>query len=328
MNDFYNTQFGLIKANNNKIQDTSIKTYLGSIKKICKELFNSNTCSLMYFKDHSSIIEYLNEIKSIATRKNTSTGIIVLLKANLSKYPFISDVLKIYSDYHKDLSNKQNDSYLDNEKTDKEDKNWITEKEIKKKIKELESKFDISNHRTFIGTPRKYIDIFQQYLVLKLYTELPPIRNDYANVKITHILDFKPTDLTINYINFHSKQEANLLLCNYKTSKSYGIKTISIPENVVELIYKFQVAKKKVYCKDIDTLLINTTNTNPMLKNSLTKYLNKIFFPKKVSSTLLRKCYLSEKYPVVHSNRERENDAFVMGHSIGTAQSIYTKKLN
>lgn len=335
MTDFYDTQFQLIKSNNNKIQDSSIKTYIGSIKKICKELFKSNNCNLMYFKDHTSIIDYLeNEINSLATRKNTCTSIIIVLKANINKYNFINDVLPIYSNYHKNLANKQNNFYLDNEKNDKEDKNWISQKDIIKKIKELEKKFDINDYTKFIGTSRKYIDIFQQYLVLKLYTDLPPIRNDYANILVTHIPDFKTTDSTTdsttNYINFKSKTpfKADLLLYNYKTSKNYGIKVIELPESLVEIIYKFQIAKKKVYCKDIDVLLINTTNTNPMLKNSLTKYLNKIFYPKKVSTTLLRKCYLSEKYPVIHSNRERENDAYIMGHSIGTAQSIYTKKLN
>lgn len=345
MTDFYNTQFSLIKSYNNKIQDSSIKTYLGSIKKICKELFKSNTCNLMYFKDHTSIIDYLeNEVKTISTRKNICTSIIIILKANLtsgSKYPFINDdLLTVYSNYHKNLATKQQDFYLDNEKSEKETLNWITQKDINKKIKELEKKLNIDGNgnvnggvNEFNGTNRQYIDTFQQYLVLQLYTQLPPIRNDYALVKVVHIPDFDPKDpseLTTNYINFTSKTplQANLLLCNYKTKKSYGTKVIPLPDNLVEIIYKFQVAKKKIYSQDIDTLLINTTNATPMLKNSLTKYLNKIFHPKKVSTTLLRKCYLSEKYPVIHSNRERENDSYIMGHSISTAQGIYTKKLS
>lgn len=340
--NFYEKQFNLIKIYNNKIQDSSIKTYLASIKKLCKELFKSDTCSLIYFKDHNSIIDYLeNEVKSISTRKNICTSIIILLKANLShkinsngssddKYNFINSVINIYSDYHKSLANKQNDFYLDNEKSQKEIDNWITQKDITKKIKELEKKIDTTE---VSGTARQYIDIFQQYLVLQLYTQIPPIRNDYALVKVIHNPDFEPKEqeeLKTNYINFISKTPfvANLLLCNYKTKKSYGTKIIPLPEPLIEIIYKFQLAKKKVYSKEIDTLLINTTNTKPMLKNSLTKYLNKIFHPKKVSTTLLRKCYLSEKYPVIHSNRERENDSYIMGHSIGTAQSIYTKKLS
>ena len=63
-----------------------------------------------------------------------------------------------------------------------------------------------------------------------------------------------------------------------------------------------------------------------MKKNGLTKYLNKIFKPKKVSTTLLRKLYLSEKYPVVHNRKDMKKDAYVMGHSVSTQQGIYRKK--
>ncbi len=64
----------------------------------------------------------------------------------------------------------------------------------------------------------------------------------------------------------------------------------------------------------------------PMKHNTLTKYINKIFYPKKVSTTLLRKIYLSEKYPVVNTYREQLLDSHIMGHSVGTQKMIYSKK--
>lgn len=317
--DFYTKQFKLIKESNN-IQDASIKTYLGSIKKICRELFNSNTCSLMYFKDHQSVIEYLNEIKSVSTRKNTCTAIIVLLKAN--NLDFIVNVLPVYSNFQKELAEKQNDFYLDNEKTKKEKDNWVTQKEIYEKINELEKRIERKQ------TPRMYIDAFQQYLVLNLYTQLPPIRNDFALVKITHEknIDLEALDKATNYINFKTKTDAEFIMCNYKTAKSYGVKVIPLPDTLTDILYRFQAAKQKVFSREFDYLLINTTNLEPMKKNSLTKYINKIFAPKKVGTTLIRKCYLSEKYPVTFSTREKEKDAYIMGHSTGMASSVYSKK--
>lgn len=316
--DFYIKQFKLIKENNNKIQDTSIKTYLGSIKKICKELFNSNTCSLLYFKDHQSVIEYLNGIKSISTRKNMCTAIIVLLKANNVEY-----AIPFYSKFQKELAEKQNDFYLDNEKTEKEKNNWVTQKEIHDKIKQLEKRIHDNKQ-----TPRIYIDTFQQYLVLNLYTQLPPIRNDFALVKIIHDnnIELESLDKATNYINFKTKSDADFIMCNYKTAKSYGVKVITLPDTLTEIIYNFQVAKQKVFSREFDYLLINTTNLKPMKKNSLTKYINKIFAPKKVGTTLIRKCYLSEKYPVDFSIREKEKDAYIMGHSTSMASSVYSKK--
>lgn len=327
--DFYEKQFINIKEYKSSIKDSSINTYLSSIKKLCKELFNSEKCSLMYFKDYTSIFEYLETVASLSTRKNICTAIIILLKSNTDTIGTsikATHLINEYSKYHKALAIKQTDSYLDNEKTHKEINNWVTLKEIEAKINILLIKLtSLDNPSQYIGTSRGWIDTFQQYLVLNLYTKLPPIRNDFANVKITNIPNFKPENLDTNYINFYDGK-ADLLLCNYKTAKTYGIKVIPLPETLIELIRKFQEAKLHVFFKNIDTLLINTTNLQPMTKNGLTKYLNKIFHPKKISTTLLRKCYLSEKYPVIHTNRERENDSYVMGHSVGMAQNVYIKK--
>lgn len=330
--DFYQTQFINIKKYKSSIKDTSINTYLSSIKKLCKELFNSNICSLMYFKDYSSIFIYLDTVKSLSTRKNICTAIIILLKSNdLGNVIKQESLINEYSRYHKELASKQVDSYLDNEKTDKENINWITQAEIETKINQLLIKLiSLDNFTQYEGTSRSWIDTFQQYLVLNLYTKLPPIRNDFANVRITNIPNFKPENIDTNYINFRENIDAttsaDLLLCNYKTAKTYGIKIIPLPSILIELISKFQKAKLQVFFKNIDILLINTTNLQPMTKNGLTKYLNKIFYPKKISTTLLRKCYLSEKYPVIHTNRDRLNDSYVMGHSVGMAQNVYIKK--
>jgi uncharacterized protein (DUF1330 family) len=316
MTDFYTKQFSIIKKHTEgNVKDTSIKCYLQAIKKLCRELFASETCSLVYFNDHNSVIDYIKtKVKSVSTRKNIVTAIIVILKANNKKH-------KEYSLYQKELANEQQDSYLDNIKTDKEEKNWITGKEI---TDILDQKLVLL--KDFKGSDRQYADVYQQYLVLNLYTQLPPIRNDFALTKIVDIKDFDVCKVSndTNYINLHDN---TFVLCNYKTSKTYGTKKIDIPNDLMKIINKFEDIKKEKLSYTGDAFLINTTNKESMNKNTLTKYLNKIFYPKKVSTTLIRKCYLSEKYPIIHTHREREKDADIMGHNIGTAQSVYTKKL-
>ena len=106
----------------------------------------------------------------------------------------------------------------------------------------------------------------------------------------------------------------------YKTDKTYGQKIIDIPSHILKLIERWMKYNKSGF------LLINIRQSDPMTKNGLTKYINKIFKPKKVSTTILRKVYLSDKYPVVYDRKDMKNDAYVMGHSIDTQQGIYTKK--
>lgn len=327
--DFQSNQFDIIKKYKPDIKDTSINAYLNATKKICKELFNSDKYSLKYFKDTESVLGYLDTIPVIATRKNVCTAIIVVLKANLNATSDItnknkiSELLPTYTNYHKELAVKQNDSYLDNEKTDKEKDNWITQEEITDKIEELHKKLGNLTKKTakFKGNKRSYIDTFQMYLVLNLYTMIPPIRNDFANLEITDSDVYSESD-KVNYINLKTKE---LILTNYKTVKSYGIKKLPLPDELIKLIEKY-IKVRELYLGETKALLVNTTNLEPMKPNGLTKYLNKIFAPKKVSTTLLRKSYISERYPVINTARDRERDANFMMHSVGMASNVYSKK--
>lgn len=318
---FYDDAFIAIKNFKPKIKDISIKSYLSNIKKISLDLFNSTKPSLQYFKDHSNIIKYLDNINSLASRKNILTSILVLVKANSNEYS--PELIKIYNDYHQLLSKEQENFYLDNMKSEKEEKNWITRNDIQNKITELET---IYNSKI---SKRKFIDFLQQHLVLNLYTLLPPLRNDYVLVKVIDNEFFENNediiDRSYNYINLYTKR---LLLCKYKTDKYYGIKKIDLPDQLYNIIINWEKEKKKYFNDKLhhDFLLLNSTNGENMKRNSLTKYINKIFHPKKVSTTLLRKIYLSEKYPVINTYREQAYDAFVMGHDVTTQKMIYSKK--
>lgn len=330
--DFYTNQFDVIKKSNTGIKDSSIKAYLGSVKKICKELFDSEKYSLKYFMDTETILNYLESIKNITTRKNVCTAIIVVLKANggntanEQNKSKIHQLIPVYSEYHQKLGTEIKDSYLDNQKSEKESKNWVTSHEINEKIDYLHKKLGGLNVKSkdFVGTDRTFVDTFQMYLVLNLYTMIPPVRNDFANMKV--LSSARPVDCKDPDFNYIDTENCKLVMCDYKTSGTYGLKSLDLPKDLVDLVKKYEKIKK-MYLGPTTGLLVNTTNLQPMKKNSLTKYLNKIFSPKKVSTTILRKVYLSEKYPVTHSMRERERDSIFMGHSVGMASSVYSKKL-
>lgn len=312
--NFYEEVRAKIRAHKIKIKDNSIKVYVDNIKKLTLELFGSTKPNVKFFRDHESVLEYLDNIKNLASKKTMATAIVVLLKS----YQFDKDTVKIYSDFMLTLSKTQNSEYMKNEKSNKEEENWITQDEIKKVIKNLKKK---TKDNTL--TERQKVDALQQLLVISLYTDLPPMRNDHSFVRV---LSDEPKDEPDNYINLKTKE---FILQQYKTSKFYGKKNIPLPDTLFKLIKEYEELKKEIYGDKIDHnyLLINTTTLQPMNRNCLTKYLNKIFAPKKVSSTILRKSYLSEKYPITHSMEEMERDSSAMGHSILVARKIYTKIL-
>ncbi len=336
---FFKEAFDKIKILKPNVKNSTIESYLMNIKKISLELFKSDTPSISYFKDFNSIKEYTLQMKSLASQKNMITAILVLTKAygNSVSGDFPQEIITLYNEYHKQLSKQQEESYLDNAKTEREENNWVSRDDILSKIHSLED--EIINWKSK-GSTRKLIDKCQQHLVLNLYYLLPPLRNDYAVVKVIDDPDFEcnegepegesdakedKIDKAFNYINLSTKK---LILCKYKTDRHYGIKKIDIPDELMDIIVNWEFVKSQYY-KELLThnfLLLNTTNLTPMKHNTLTKYINKIFFPKKVSTTLFRKIYLSEKYPVVNTYREQLLDSHIMGHSIGTQKMIYSKK--
>lgn len=321
---FYESSFESIKQSKIKkgkpVKDSSILDYLRNIKKISKELFDSDKPNITYFSDHESVIEYMDSITNPFSRKMMCTSIIVLIETSRIK----KETKDKYREYQKKLAIHNDSVYRENEKSSKEEINWISREEIQEVIdRSLTRARDSSRF-----TKRQQADFFQQYLVLNLYFKLPPIRNDYANAKIINkeIKEGVCTlDKDFNYVNFFDN---TLYLCVYKTAKFYGTQKIPIPDDLLGIIKEYQAIKKENLNYTGPFMLVNTTNLTKMTSNTLTKYLNKIFKPKKVSTTILRKVYLSEKYPISHSLHEMELDAKCMGHDILTARKIYTKKLS
>jgi integrase len=293
-----------IKEERSNIKENSLNAYLSNIKRIFKDVFD-NEIDIKKFNQFVKVKKYLDELNP-ATRKNIMTSIIVLLKA----YNINKKTLKKYEKYFEEIVVDFENNYDNQEKSEKEKKNWITKDELDKKINDLEENIDEIDFENLTKTNE---DIIQQHLILKLYSEIPPIRNDYAQMKVYHNKNIKGE----NYIDLTNKK---IILNNYKTDKTYGEKQIELNNNIIQLI------KRWINITGNEYLLINIRDKNPMTSNGLTKYINKIFKPKKVSTTILRKLYLSEKYPVIHNRKDMKKDAYIMGHSISTQQSIYRKK--
>ena len=126
-------------------------------------------------------------------------------------------------------------------------------------------------------------------------------------------------DTNQNYLVVASRNRKYFSLGSYKTDGKYGTKKISIDSKLNTIINRWLLHNKSGF------FLVNIRG-GPLSDNSLTKLLNKIFSSsnKKISSTMIRHIYLSEKYKNVQN--EMKNDAAVMGHSVDTQQNIYVKK--
>jgi len=74
-------------------------------------------------------------------------------------------------------------------------------------------------------------------------------------------------------------------------------------------------------------VLFKSSTGKPITRNALSQLLlkwSKKYMGKSISTTMLRKSYLSSKYGKM--KEELEADNFVMGHSKGVAMNTYIKK--
>jgi hypothetical protein len=300
----YEDIYNMIKKYSPNNAEITNKTYSSRVHILIKanvDIYNYNETS-----------SYILSKYTKKSYKSMMTSLVVFLKASEKL-----ELAKKYYEYMMLAGEEIQKKEKDNEKSKSEDDNMVTSSEIKKLIENIKSQLS-PEENTY-----KYFDTFKRYLVINLYYLIPPVRNDYIGCEV-HNTTPDTQNMTKNYIIL----DINILILNrYKTRSTYGTgNIIHLPIELVDIIKKWMEIRIKVYPELVgNSELLLTKDLQPMGQVNLTQFLNRIF-QKKVSSTILRKSYLSEKYPVSHTINEMQKDASAMQHSIAVQQSTYRKK--
>ena len=302
------------------IKENSLRAYMISLRKLHEKLDTDtdldDISSWMCGKNVEKIINILSDMK-ITTRKNYLAAVIVALTTDKEKY---EAALKEYRKYLDKIVEEYNKQMKSQTKSQKQEENWASLDELKEIVSGYKKgirKLDLANKDLWSN---REFNLYQMYLVGLLYTELPPVRLDYSNMMLISEADYKKLkEKNKNYLVLVSRNKKYFSLGSYKTEDKYGVHIIEIPPVINSVINKFLQHNTSGY------FLVNTQR-NILTDNGLTKLLNKIFAAtgKKISSTMIRHIYLSEKYEA--RNSEMEKDAAAMLHSIATQQNVYVKK--
>ena len=173
------------------------------------------------------------------------------------------------------------------------------------------------------------ISFLRAYTLFNMLIRIPT-RNDASNMKFISPDDY--SDLTLedkkknNFLvgtgdpDEGEYEDLRFIYNEYKTSANYGEKIIPLDAQLSKIM--------KLY---LHLLRFDNEGDNifPMTRNAISQLLTKTSVkftnpPKKISSTMIAKIYLSDKYGSIKD--EMEKDAKARGHSIKTQQSIYVKK--
>jgi len=152
----------------------------------------------------------------------------------------------------------------------------------------------------------------EDYLIYSLYTKMPPLRADFVSLSIyPRFAKTRPG----NYI-VSSKDEKKwrLVLNNYKTSKTFGQQSLSLPTSIVALL------KDKTDAPNPTPPRWGTNALLVMTENNLGKRVTAIFeklCDKKMSINLLRHSYIKHFLSTKRTIVEREALALKMLHSTG-----------
>lgn len=290
------------------LEDITVSTYARRINTMIKKGMD-----FTYYEDTMQKIQDSYELK---TTKSCITAIVTFLKATGGDPDLISKYSTILLETGDNITKQEQK----NEPTEKEQDNFVTKKEIEDIISKLQV---LIIKEKEVESNKRLFDLYQQYLVINLYHLIPPLRNDFVGV----LVDNTASELMDDKFNYLHLGDKNLILNRYKTKKTYGKNNIiKLPPKLTALIRRWMRLRVTVFPElEYEKQLLVNQNLKPMTQVNLTQFLNKIF-KRKISSTMLRKSYISEKYPVVHTTEDMTKDAKSMQHSVSMQQTTYRKK--
>ena len=303
-----------------EMSESSVLQYIKVLLNLYKKINgNEKLNSLKFLKDLEVVENTIKQNYKETSQKN----IYNILRSILYTYKEKKGFKKPY-DFYKEKSDDINKEVLNNisqnKKTNTQDKNWISWDEVKKIQDDLKTETNKIISKKNISSSE--YETLLKNVVLHLYTELPPRRNEYQ-----HLLIVPNSEGLDDNKNYYVKDEGIFILNNYKTSKKYGKQEIEVPDalttainNYLQYHTLFNSSKKKK--KYEVPFLVNKSGVPLIQINSLTRLLNKIF-KKNIGASMLRHIYLSDKYG--KDLEEMKEDADAMGHSINM-QKEYIKK--
>lgn len=272
----------------------TIRTYNSLLKGIFYRNHSKDTpIDIEWFKKSDAVLETLKD-KSPQSRKTNLAAVIVLLGGkDCEKYV---ELMNSDADKSAAESKKQ-------EKTDKQRENWMEWEDVKKVWDSAYAKAKpLLNSKTELDS--KQIADLVKFMVLTLTTGVffPPRRSEWVSMKLK--------DADKEKDNWVDLKKNEWVFNTYKTSRKYGEERVAFPKEFKAILNKYV---KKV--GEHEYLVFNTRGA-ALSNAALTQMLNTMF-GKKISTSMLRHIYLSDKFKDVPKLSELQATADSLGHSIG-----------
>lgn len=293
------------------LSDSSIKLYLSNLSKLNDDKPIKN---LNFLVDSEKIIVKLDKYK-----ENTKRNYLIAITSILSLFRDKNKKMnKLYNEYlqrmigkNKELKQVESQNIM----SDTQKINWINWDDVIDIRNKFQNKVNEFKNDKIISESQ--YNILLQYIILCLYTMMPPRRNvDYQFMNVVKS-KAQALDDSINYFIFDDKQ---FIFNKYKTAKVIGKIIVDVAPDLIESIDVFlkhhPVIKGKINTKTNTRLLVYYNGNGFNGSNSITRILN-LIFNKNVASSMLRHIYLT--HTSGDALKTIKDNAQKMGHSSNMA---------
>ena len=270
---------------------------------------------LRWLSRTAAVEKVLATYSSEATRRSFLTPVLFLTKGTRAHAKYLAIA--------RQLDDEAKEQVLDQARSGRDEANWVTMDDIKAHLKHLTTRVQEVYATVSPGELNfRQRHVVMDHLILSLYTLMPPLRNDFANLPVHPYgsgAAAPPAD--VNVLHEESPGSYALLLRHYKTVHKYGPKRIPLPPHVSAIVRASLTFFPRPY------LLSKIHKPDqPMSRNYLSKHFATIFPGKKLGSSRMRKIVVTEAFAGDTALRKRAELAAAMLHSSSTAARFYEKK--
>ena len=305
-----------LKKSRPNAKESTIKMYSSNLLKLQKLM---DTDNFKFLDKPDNVKDKVSELH-FTTQRNYYNAVIVYLMAVRDKKedPLIEEYVEIRDTLNKKYEDEQATGVI----SDKQKNNFVDISEVNNMINDMATEIKNRKIKKKEDLTPKDKSLLQSYILFNIYTRLP-MRNDLAGMEAINKRSYNKLseeDKKENNYLVVNKNKMFMVLNNYKTSSKYKELDIDIPKDLEKLLRLY------IRINGMGVLFKSSTG-KPLSRNALSQLLlkeTKKRMGKSISTTMLRKIYLSSKYGKV--KEEMEKDAKVMGHSTEVAQSVYIKK--
>lgn len=266
---------------------------------------------------HITSLKYLSDVPAILERID---GMNLAFSTKTSYLTAICATLKLYPRYTK-AYNQYLERMLSNIKDIKEDLASNTKNDKQhESIISLEEVLTIRNehHKKALDGPMTYKrwENLVAYLVLSLYTMIPPRRNkDFSHM----VFVLEEPEVLDPELNYYVLADNQFVFNNYKTKEQYGKQVVSIPDDlqtVMALYIDAYLRHIPIPPNEEPPLLVHYNGQRINMVNGITRILNRAFGGRHIASSALRHITITDKY--ADTLKEQKELATAMAHSVST----------